>query len=243
MADMDKKDIARKLRALRERTTENGCTEEEAYAAAAMALKLQTKYNLSMSDIEIGVERCLLGFVETGRLRHHEAQYTLHGIKVFTDTICYLDNCPTGKMICFFGQPEDVELAKYLTKMIKGAMDQELAVYKARCKMIGEPTGRRQSHSFLLGMARRVSSRLQDMKREANRETKQTTGRDLVLVKGTAVQAAFDKDLPFKLGRGRSTYTTNSDRGAYQDGQAAGSRVNLNRPIGGCQGGHLLGKD
>ena len=242
MADMDKKDIARKLRALRERTIENGCTEEAAYAAAAMALKLQTKYNLSMSDIEIGVERCLLGFVETGRMRHHEAQYTLQGIKVFTDTICYLDDCPTGKMICFFGQPEDVELAKYLCKMVKGAMDQELAVYKARCKMIGEPTGRQQSHSFLLGMANRVSRRLKDMKAEANRETKQSTGRDLVLGKRTAVQAAFDKDIPFKLRSGGHGGSVNNDHGAYSDGQAAGSRVNLNRPLGGSQGGHLLGK-
>jgi len=239
---LDKQDIARKLRALRERTVQNGCTEQEAYAAAALAAKLMDKYGLSMTDAEIGDETCMIGYIETGRKRCHEVQYALFGIKQFTDCICYLDNCPTGKMIVFFGLPEDVEMAKYLVGVVKAAMDTELLLYKSRCKELGEPTGRRQSHSFLLGMAGRVGTRLRKMKLDLNRDTVKTTGRDLMVIKGGVVATQWAEN-PISLGRSKGRYATNSDRGVYTDGQAAGSRVNLNRPIGGSRGGHLLGKD
>jgi hypothetical protein len=238
--ELDRNSIARKLRALRERTIENGCTEQEAYAAAAIALKLTEKYNLTMTDIEIGDETCLIGFIETGRKRHHEVQYALGGIKKFTNCICYLDNAPTGgKIIVFFGLPQDVELAKYLTKVVKASMDNELALYKARCKVVGDPTGRQQSHSFLLGMADRVRGRLYQMRADQTKETLQKTGRDLVVVKDAVVLKQWDDSGITLQNRGGST--VNNDHDAYSSGKAAGSRVNLNRPIGGSSGGHLLG--
>jgi uncharacterized protein DUF2786 len=48
--------VATRIRGLMAKTTENGCTEEEAMLAAAKARELMDRYRLTMTDVEIQAE-------------------------------------------------------------------------------------------------------------------------------------------------------------------------------------------
>lgn len=49
----DKKEkLIQKIQALRAKTLENGCIEEEAYAAAVLVEKLMNDYDISLTEVE-----------------------------------------------------------------------------------------------------------------------------------------------------------------------------------------------
>ena len=54
MENLERQAILERMRAIQARTVENGCTEAEAMAAAELLAKLSTKYNLTMTAVEIG---------------------------------------------------------------------------------------------------------------------------------------------------------------------------------------------
>ena len=56
MTEIDREVVARRVRALLEKTTSNGCTEAEALAAAEKARALMDAYRLTQSDLEIAAE-------------------------------------------------------------------------------------------------------------------------------------------------------------------------------------------
>lgn len=233
-----RENIAAKVRALQARTIDRGCTEAEAMTAAGLAAKLMTEHDLSMTDVEIGEERCGMEYIDTGRRAAHEVQFCLTALARFTDTKCWKTNRDGSQRFVFFGLGTDTDFAAYLYHLIKTAMDSELAGYKARCREMGEPTGRRESHSFLLGMATRISVRLDAMKRAQSADTIASTGRDLVVVKSAIVVKQFaELNMHLRTTSGRSTI---GSRNGYAAGKAAGNRVGLNRPVGNSAGGYLL---
>lgn len=238
-----------KIRAIASRTTENGCTEAEALAAAAMLAKLMSEHGLSMSDVEIGEELCQIEYLDTGRRALHESSYCIVRIAELCD--CRVWTCWTrqgeeyiykavrSKKIAYFGLPGDVETAVYLTRVIKSSMDQELLTFIRRCAELGEPSGRRVNHSFLMGMVNRVNVRLGAIKASERTSAKSATGRDLVAVKGAVVTAQFAK-LDLHL-RSHTKQTSIGDASAYRSGQAAGDRVSFNRAVSQSGGTVLLG--
>ena len=54
--------VKARIKALAEKTVSNGCTEAEAMAAAEMVGRLLERYVLSMEEIDIREERCLVRF-------------------------------------------------------------------------------------------------------------------------------------------------------------------------------------
>ncbi len=63
--DLDK--LTARIQALRAKTIDNGCTEDEALAAAAKVAELLDRYDLSLSDVELRAEPCQQLAFETGR--------------------------------------------------------------------------------------------------------------------------------------------------------------------------------
>ena len=55
-SDLDK--LKSRLQGLRAKTMANGCTEDEALAAAAKVAELLDRHDLSLSDLEIRQELC-----------------------------------------------------------------------------------------------------------------------------------------------------------------------------------------
>ena len=232
-----RKDIIRRIQALQQRTVERGCSEHEALSAARIAAKLLAEHGLAMSDIEIRERKdCQQGSIETGRKRSHEVVNCIAAIGNLYDCQCWINKGYNVRYV-FFGFPEDVEACRTLYNMILDAMSRELVKFKRESSFNGMPTGKRQSHAFLMGMALRIAARLRDIKREQNQETKESTGRDLVIVKGQVVEAQFNQ-LGLRLGR---NYNKSSigDSQAYQSGRNAGDRVNLGNRKGISSQGYI----
>lgn len=230
-----------RIKAISARTVDNGCTEAEAMAAAAMLAKLLSEHGMSMSDVQIGEELCKTEYLDTGRKAMHEVQYCANAVSAFTDCEAWISSTPSGtKAFAFFGLPGDVETACYLMSMLRGTMDREALAYLSRAKEVGAVGGRRAAHAFLLGMASRVSKRLCDLKAAERATTTTTTGRDLVVVKGAVVAKQF-AELNLRL-RSNSRRSSARDAGAYHAGRAAGDRVSFNRAVGQSGGTMLLGR-
>ena len=221
--------IATKVRALKDRTTDRGCTEAEAMTAASLAAKLMTEHDLTMTDVEIGESTCDTTFVNTGKKTTHEVRLAIKAIAFFTDTVAWRDRDEGVIRYAFFGLENDTEFAVYLHDVIRAAMDAEVAAYKSHQWLLDEPSGRSASHSFLVGMARRVSERLKELKRTQNASTIASTGRDLVVVKSHLVHGQFAQ-LGMRLRKGSATHS--HDQRAHAAGKAAGDRVGFNRRIG-----------
>lgn len=218
-----REDIVRRIKALQDRTVDRGCSEAEALSAARVAARLLAEHGLSMSDIEIK-ERvdCERGDILTGRKRAHEIQYCMLAIAKFCDCKVWKNSGNYS----LYGFPEDVSTAKWLYNLVLMAMNTEIASFKIQTHQ----TGKRESHAFLLGMANRVSQRLNQMKREQEQETTKTTGRELMVVKSQVVEKQF-KTVGITLSKNYSR-TNAGNYGAYNAGQQAGDRVNFNRSVG-----------
>lgn len=224
--------IMRRIAALSEKTLDNGCTEAEALGAAEKVASMLAEHGLSLSDIEIEERKdCEQDEIDTGRKRAHAIENVVANISEFCDVKVWRARHRGGFIrYCFFGFPEDVAAAKAMYGMILNAMDCALIEFKAT----GSTYGRRSTNAFSKGMAGRLSRRLHDMKQAQRKDTQETTGRDLVVVKSNVVDEAYGK-LNMRL-RSQSRKSTYSDGEAYAAGQAAGNRVNFNKGVtGGSQ--------
>jgi hypothetical protein len=235
MIDTDNKlqeAAAGKIRALLNKTAENGATEAEAIAAAAKARELMDRYRLSMSDVEIQAEP-----IETVDLRRGKAKavaptdYCMKGIEAYCGVkMWYHTDRQTGyRRARILGLKSDAEMARYLYEMIRGAIETETKSFHKTEIWLENHNRRSATSGFQVGMASRINARLHEMARALDPVAKTATGTSLVVVKGAVVKQAFDAlGLKFKghLG-GMST----GSGGAYAAGRAAGDRVNLSRPV------------
>jgi hypothetical protein len=162
----------------------------------------------------------------------------------------------------FFGQETDLEVVKYLYEVIQAAFQRETKAFKNTDTYRATLKRASASTSFQHGMADRIATRLTEMKRENDRalreahqarmkeaaqrtdfavatahsytprerQAAQVTGTALIVLKHQLVEQEF-KQAGVKLGKA-SSYRRLSDGRSYSKGHEAGSRVNLNRPIG-----------
>ena len=226
--------IMRRIASLTEKTTENGCTEAEALGAAEKVASMLAEHGLSLSDIEIKERKdCEEGVIDTGRKRSHPIVFAMTEIAAFCDVKVWRSR-QRGRAThyVFFGFPEDVAAAKGMYNMLLNAMDCAVLEYKRERFHFGEPTGRSQSSSFLKGMASRLGERLDEMKAEQDRDNRETTGRDLVVVKGAVVEDAYKK-LNMKMSN-RVSQSTYGDGAAFAAGGKAGDRVGFNKGVTGA---------
>jgi hypothetical protein len=163
---------------------------------------------------------------------------------------------------CFFGQETDLEMVKYLYEVIQTSILAETQAFKQTDTYRDSLKRTSASTSFQHGMADRIANRLLKMKAENDRalweahearmreaaqktddavatancytprerQAAQVTGTALIVLKHQLVEQEF-KQAGVKLGKSSSSRRL-SDGRAYSKGHEAGSRVNLNRPIG-----------
>ena len=183
-----------KITALLAKTTANGCTEAEAIAAAGLAEKLMAKYGFSLAEFKAlePAGACEQFYTETGRTRTHEAQYVADAIAAFTDTRYWwqrqrwrpqTDSSSVG--VVFFGLSADVQIATYLFKVIRAAMDFEWQRYWKAERRGTRANPRSERKAFMQGMTNRLRHRLYQMKRERDNKSGNGTNdcRAVVLVR------------------------------------------------------------
>lgn len=238
MSDVDREAVARRIRGLLAKTTENGATEAEALAAASAARRLMDAHRLSQSDVEIEAEPVETMDVDRpSRIKLAAVDYCLHGIDAYCGVKTWFQSRwdfnlhKSVRRVRILGLKNDVEMARYLYGMVASAIKSETERFASTNAAFG--TDMRQANtSFQVGMARRVNTRLIEMARELAPVAKTGSGTALVVVKNAVVNEAYNK-LNLKFSGGLSGMSAR-DGAAYSAGRAAGDRVNLSRPIGGA---------
>jgi hypothetical protein len=225
----------RRIVGLMSKTTEAGCTEEEAMAAANLASSLMSTYELSLTDLQLKEQaNCQEGGVNSGfkALDQHSFK-VLSAIAYLTDTKTWTSLRGNHRHAMFFGFETDVIIAKYIYAIVDRAMNFSTVRYKHFYEGFNQlPRHQQQelSDAFQNGMAYRLSERLRAMK-EARKDEAASNGRSLVIVKDALVNAEWHK-LGLKLNKPRRERPKSMDAAAWNAGAKAADRVQFNDGIG-----------
>lgn len=111
--------IKARLRALREKTTTNGCTQEEAIAAASKAAELLSQYGLSEDDLSADLFVFARRFVG----KRSPLEDIWFAGATFADCKAYYQKDGSRLCLVFFGRERDVLVAEYVFDVLKSASD------------------------------------------------------------------------------------------------------------------------
>jgi hypothetical protein len=224
--------LVQRIRALRAKTVAQGCTEQEALAAAEKAAELLDRYGLSLSELEFRAQPCDGIGIETKRRRFAPIDTCVPMIAAYFDCRAWVEQVPGQTLrYVFFGLRGDVAAAQYMYDLVERAFQTETEAFRASelyvC-MVGER--RSATNSFQVGLGRGICSKLARMQAERANNRRSASGRDLVPVKAAMVEeelARLGLDLHTReLGRGRRVLAE-----AYAAGEAAGQRFEFRPAI------------
>ena len=229
-SELDK--LKTRIQALRSKTIDNGCTEDEALSAAAKVAELLDRYDLSLTDVEMREAPCEKLEYETWRKKRIPIDGVVGAVAHFCDCRVWREKNQTGEArYVFFGLRSDIAVALYLTELIDTAVRSELGRYKtsAGYQRFRHKERHMANASFALGMVASIADKLTAMKAERD-EVNSSTGRDLVVLKTAIVDAELDKlDLNLRKRRRASRMVSAA---AYDAGSTAGASLAINPGIG-----------
>ena len=230
LAGLDK--LKMRIQALRAKTIDNGCTEDEALSAAAKVAELLDRYDLSLTDIDIRKAPCERRAYETFRKKRIPLDDCIGAVANFCDCRVWREKNQIGESrYVFFGLRSDIEVAHYLTELIDTAVRFELGRYKTTSEYRGFRHNVRHlaNSSFALGMVASIADKLTAMKAERDK-VNHATGRGLVVLKASVVDAEFGKlDLNLRSARCTSRMVSMT---AFEAGGVAGASLAINPAVG-----------
>jgi hypothetical protein len=231
-AELDK--VLARIQALRAKTVDRGCTEEEAIAAAGKVAELLDRYGLSLGEVELKEQACEGFGVDTGRRRFGPIDDCIPAVGAFCDCRVWSEKAADGQIrYVFFGLPADVAGARYLYELVERAFLTETGLFKRSELYAGHRSGERRSatQSFQTGLAHGIARKLDELHRRREETMRTETGRDLVPVKEGVVEEELARlGLRFHArGGGRGRYVL---REAYEVGHEAGERFEYRPGIG-----------
>lgn len=221
----DKQKIVDRLRALREKTVENGCTEGEAMAAAEKVEQLLREYAISRDELDVQSAEARASY-GTDHFRHDPR----HGRAAHwvTKAIAELCDCKVWRKdwryTFFFGERLDADMAMHLLKVIEKAIEGEWFVYSfGRFDVAAS-----DKDDFTRGVACRVADRLREMK-AYQKQAVAGAGKGLVAVtKAMVLEREFAK-LDLKIGKPGKHVVR--DVNAFAAGKVAGDHVTFHQGV------------
>jgi hypothetical protein len=100
--DDDLARVVQRIQALRAKTVDQGCTEQEALASANKVAELLDRYGLSLSEIELRRQACEGFGIDTGRRRRGVFDACVPSIAAFCDCKVWGETTPAGpSAMCF----------------------------------------------------------------------------------------------------------------------------------------------
>ena len=225
--DLDR--VLQRIRALRDKTIDQGCSEQEALAAAAKVAELLDRYGLSLSEVEIKEQACESVGIDTDRRRRGAFDECIPSIGDFCDCKVW-GEAASGRPIryIFFGLPADVEAAHYLYDLIEATFETETANFKGGEIYAGMASKERRSavNSFQIGFGSGLRMKLALLKTQRREATQASSGRDLVPLKASIIDDELEKlGLSFRSRTSVRKKTVMAE--AYEAGQAAGHRFEI----------------
>jgi hypothetical protein len=217
--------LMQRIQGLRAKTTAQGCTEQEALAAAEKVAELLDRHGLSLGELDFRAQPCEGIGIQTTRRRLGPIDSCVPVIGEFFDCRVWLEHAGSQALrYVFFGLRADVAASRYLYELIERAFDTETDIFRAGdlyAGMAGER--RRATNSFQIGLASGISAKLRTLRAARDAHRISLSGRDLVVVKAAMVDAEIEKlglDLRAKGGaRARHVLTD-----AYDAGKIAGQQ-------------------
>ena len=218
-----------RIQALLAKTVGNGCTEDEALAAAAKVADLLDRHALSLTDVELRATACIHAVYEGRRKKRIPLSDAVGAIAAFCDCRVWREKGADGEArFVFFGLPADAGAAVALASLVDDAVRAELGRYKVSPGYLA--FRHRDRHlanaSFALGMITSVADKLDAMKSGRDRANRES-GRDLVVVKTSLVDEEL-RALGILLETSQSGGRVVSPD-AYEAGEAAGFSLALAR--------------
>ncbi len=220
--DLDK--LVQRIRALREKTIAQGCTEQEAMAAAAKVVELLDRYGLTLSELDLRKQTCEGIGIETGRRRRGPIDDCMGTIAEFFDCRVWSETTAAGTLrYIFFGMPGDVQAAVYLHDLIAMAFVSETAVFQAGKIYLSTVSGQRRTatNSFQTGLTHGIVKKLETLRR-ARDAGRAGGGRALVPVKQSIIEQELER-LGLTLRRLNATRRT-LIADAFKAGRKAGEK-------------------
>ena len=223
-----------RIRGLRAKTVDQGCTEEEALEAAEKVADLLDRYGLSLSELELRHQPCEGFGIETGRKRGAPLDDIVPAIAGFCDCRSWMETTP-DKLIrhVIFGLPADTAGARYLYDVIAAAVEAGTASFRADDLYQEHHSSQRASatRSFQVGMVHSIAGKLHQLKQRRDTGIRSAHGRDLVPIKRGVIDEELEKlgiSFQSKLKRAARVLS-----GAYQAGREAGEAFELHPGIEG----------
>lgn len=214
----------RRIKALLEKTTENGATEQEALSALKKAQELMLENFISENEINDPylLEKCV--FKETPIIKSR------YNLTVFYASLCKLFDCEhyyNSKRITFFGFEEDTELCSYFYNFIIKACLSEKDNYmksKAYKELSSHYHGKTLVASFIRGFLVGISLKMSEMYKNRTHKVSEEVGL-MVLGKIEKVKEQFSaKDLNIRTVRDKGG---NYEAQAYVSGIEKGENTSL----------------
>lgn len=221
----DREKLAARIRALRARTVENGCTEAEALAAAEKLAQLLADHNMTLDEADLRASPFA---------RHDHVGVGAVGLKLWkvANAIAELTNTrtwtggrdvPTGST--FLGLAHEVEVAAYMLDICERAMQTEARNLMGRLRGLPHIKQAAKMVPFVDGMADRLASRIRDMIPPVQ------PGTGLIVLRGALIdQELARRGIEVETSRARRSLDTD----AYRAGLKAGDAVALNRGLAGA---------
>jgi hypothetical protein len=226
---MNRDNLLDKIRALLSKTTENGCTEQEAMAALEKARAMMDAYEVTEADLQLTkAEAAVLRSEPAGsRDPHNIKWYLCSGVADFCDCKAWRSRKTGGLVFC--GMLSDAQFATWLLDSLAGFVQGELVKH-----LMGNlaPKGERRFviNGFVMGCTARISSRLEELTRQS-KAAAVGNSRALVVTKTAAIKSTMEK-AGIKLRSGRAS-SRRIDGNSYRAGQSAGDRASFGRPVNG----------
>jgi hypothetical protein len=213
-----------KIRALLSKTTEHGCTEEEALAALAKARALMDTYEITEADLQLTKEEGVVLRRAMTDIDPHRIKWSMSlAVAKFCDCKVWRDR--DGKLV-FLGLASDAQFATWLLDHLAAFVLAELADHLMGDIALGVQR-RKVINGFVDGITWRISERLRELCKPP--ATVSANSRALVVIKQTLIKAKLD-ELGIKL-RSGSASSRQHDAGSFAAGRSAGDRASFGRPV------------
>ena len=231
-ADVDR--VIQRIKGLRSKTLDQGCTEEEALAAAAKVAELLDRYGLTLDAATLREEQCEGLRVETDRKRTAPVDDCLVAIAGFCDCRVWRETTHEGTLrAVFFGLRPDVAAAGMLHQVVEAAFDSETDRFRGGDTYGRLAGGDRRSaaNSFQIGLAHGISGKLMALRTQRQAAMATKSGRDLVPLKASVIDEEFEA-LGLDLTSKKSSRTRRVNSEAYRSGHSAGVAFEPHRKLG-----------
>ena len=229
----DREKLAARIRALRAKTVENGCTEGEALAAAEKLAQLLADHNMTLDEADLRASPFT---------RHDHVGTGTVGLKIWkvASAIADLTNtrtwrggqdAPTG--VTFLGLSHEVEVAAYMLAICERAMRTEAQRLMRGIRHLPHIKQAAKVVPFVDGMADRLARRIRDMIPPV------VPGTGLIVLRNALIDAEMERQ-GIELEDGGPARRP-LDNAAYRAGLNAGDKVALNRGLNGGSAPLALG--